>query len=87
MRDGNENMRTRVFDNIYSERTLTLGGEMYREACFRDENYIGEVIYVRRKRNVGSDYGWRPAKALRGKLVTKREAIKMLPQYEHEYGR
>jgi len=54
------------------ERTLNMGGELRREAVYRDDVFIGEIVYVARRRKARgveiessstgyvTDYGWRP---------------------------
>ena len=64
---------------IYARRTLALGTEERRDELEdADGNYLGSVIYVRRRhRGGGSSYGWRPAKsAANSRLMTMAEAIR-----------
>lgn len=66
-----------------SRRTLTMGNEEQREEVFDpDGQYIGEVVYVKRRTKRGIEYGWMPAKAPRQSKITDRvEAIKRLPRF------
>lgn len=62
---------------VQTERTLTLNNEERREDVFVNGTYVGQIVYVRRKRKVGSEYGWRDAKANpRVSLRTMTEAVR-----------
>lgn len=87
--------RTRVagLENVETERTVVMGGEVIRECVYRDGVYVGDVVYVGRRRkarglevessSTGSvtDYGWRPdgwRYATNVRLTDKRGAIERL---------
>lgn len=63
---------------IQTERTMTDGPEMHREDVFDGPDYIGQIVYAARKRQHGTEWGWRPAKMSRAGLTTKRDAIAAL---------
>ena len=64
---------------VQSARTITFGTEMHREEIFSGGDYIGEIVYVRRKRSKFTEYGWRPAKsAAQSRLTDKVSAIERL---------
>lgn len=77
-------MRTRVDNHalpgVTAQRTMTMGTELRRDEVFRDGVYVGEVVYVARRRRAGTHYGWRPAKAAaQSRLDTRVDAIRRLP--------
>jgi hypothetical protein len=76
---------------VQSESTAKLGNEMARSDVFANGVYVGQVVYIarRRKAPAGSasstgfvtDYGWRPAQVpAQSKLTNKVDAILRLPQ-------
>lgn len=68
---------------ITSEVTVVLGTERARYDVFADAEYIGQVVYIARRRKASfvTDYGWRPAQApAQSKLTSKVEAIRRLPR-------
>jgi hypothetical protein len=76
-------IRASGLPGVTTERVISddSPNELHREDIERDGVYIGQVVYVRRKRSHGSDYGWRPAKNTRAALSTKSAAICKLPKY------
>lgn len=88
-------MRTNVSNEqmpgVQSERTMSMAKELRRDAVYRDGVFIGEVVYVRRRRKAPasspsstgfvSEYGWRPdgwRYAANAKLTSKVDAIRRL---------
>lgn len=75
------NVNNQTLPGIQSERTITMGSELRRDAIFTDGEYVGEIVYTSRRTSAGTDYGWRPAKAApQSSLTTKGEAITRLPR-------
>ena len=71
------NASNKYLPGVQTETTLTLGNEITREDVFAGGVYVGQVVYVARKRKVGTEYGWRAAKAdPRVALASKTDAIR-----------
>lgn len=76
------NVNTLTMPGVTCERTLTMGNESHREAIYDGNTYVGEIVYVSRTTQLGTLYGWRPAKAAaQSKLTTKIDAIRRLPHF------
>lgn len=57
------------------------GEELRREVFDPHGNYIGAVVYVKRRHKAGgSSWGWRPAHNARLALTNKVDAIRRLPR-------
>ena len=48
------------------------GDEDLRYAVYLDGTYVGDMIYTSRKAKVGTEYGYRPAKATRQRSLSNR---------------
>lgn len=83
--------RLRVADGCEVERVMVMGKETIREAVYRDGTYLGEVVYIsrRRKAPAGStsstgyvtEWGWRPdgwRYSPRAALTSRTDAIARL---------
>lgn len=85
---------------VQSERTLPMAAELRRDAVYRGDEFIGEVVYLRRRRKAPpgsqsstgfvSEYGWRPdgwRYAANAKLTSMVDAIRRLaPVTPHDEG-
>ena len=62
--------------DVQTETTPVMGSEEKREEVFLAGNYVGAIVYRRRRVAVGSEYGWQREKAAKqSKLLTNHDAI------------
>lgn len=71
------NLDNKALPGVTAENVTRGIGEIERSAIRRpDGTLAGHVVYLRRKGDGNSGYGWRPAKARTGPLLTKVDAAK-----------